>query len=953
MAIFSKFRFFAALLVAVLWCVQAEAAGRRVAFVVGNGNYKSVPVLPNPTADATAVAKALKKSGFEVITAVDLDQAAFEAQFETFIRSLKDADVSLFYYSGHGIQVNGDNRVIPIDADLSASADLEIETVSVRSIVSYMRQNSKTQLLYLDACRNNPFPSSKFLVGPDSEIGLTSVGLAAPDGELGSLVAFSTQPGAVAIDGTGENSPFTASFLQQSFRLGVDVEQSFARITEDVWTATQQRQKPWLASGLTEPVFLKLPVITISAPEALVAEGATSGIQVGSAPQANDGLEAAASDDATQLADLLNDRLAEPKRFPMGVGPLAMLDEVSIVRGGNEALVTLAQAPDNGVIYHDGQPFGEGSTIPQSALTKLSFEPSLDSEGQVSPFVLSVAAGGASRDITGRIENFTHTCDTLAAEPYDIQGAGRGVALADLKASEAISACSAAVGDYPGIGRFRYQLARAHLANGDVDQAIANLERASGAGHVRAVFQLGFLAQQGTGKPKDLDEANRLFQLASDKGDPFAMAALGTNLVKGNGLEKNSEDGVRLMNKAVELGYSEALAELGTAYLEGRDVTPNEERGVKYLEAGLARNSAPAIRTLGIAYRDGKGVKKNPRIAQALLRRAVQRGEVQAPRELARLFLTDWQGRNSCSGVEWFELAARRGDSVAALELGTFFATGPKAARDPARAAEYYALTAAIGDSNRKSALSALDGIPLSMKQKAAKQLKADVDATDLDEALIAAAKRRYGVGRSKFGLSAVGVGIGPRVRFVEDAGDRELALWTQIETEGAAGDYRNYLTRFPDGMFADQALQRFEKAGGKKSNLSPSVVNAIKAAAFLEQRDLVPWRRDGKGACTADVKTAGVIAPVVPKPPKQDSKPASEAKPKPKPTKLVKPAAPKVTAPAVPLVTGCVSNVKGLKCTHTRGREGGGDSKQRGGDQRPSRGGGDDNPSDSNGNPL
>jgi TPR repeat protein len=933
--------------------LPASAAERRVAFVVGNSAYKNVPVLPNPASDAQAVAKALKKSGFEVISAVDLDQASFEVQFESFIRSMKGADVSLFYYSGHGIQVNGDNRVIPIDADLSAAADLEIETVSVRSIVSYMKQNSKTQLLYLDACRNNPFPSSKFLVGADSEVGLTNVGLAASDGELGSLVAFSTQPGAVAIDGTDDNSPFTKSFLQQSFRLGIDVEQAFASITEDVWAATQERQRPWLASGLTDPIFLRLPVISISAPEVAVADGGSQSIQVGSAPQQGEGLAESASDDATQLASLLNDKLAEPKRFPMGVGPIAMLEDVPIVRAGNEAIVTLAQAPDNGVIYLDGKPFVEGSSIPQSALATLSFEPSLNSEGQVSQFLFRVGANAvAGAEVTGKIENFTHTCDTLAAEPYDIQGAGRGVALADLKASEAISACSAAVGDYPSVPRFRFQLARAHLAEGDVDQAMASLQRAAEAGHVRATFQLGYLAQQGTGMKRDPAKANELFQLASDKGDPFAMASLGQNLVKGIGIEKNAEKGVQLLNKSVELGYSGALAELGTAYLDGGDVKANEERGVKYLEAGLARNHAPSLRKLGVAYRDGQGVKKNPRIAQALLRRAVQRGEAEAPRELGKLYLNDWSGRNSCSGVEWFELAARRGDRLAALELGKFFTEGPKQARDGARAVEYYALSAAIDPENGARAQQALEAFPTAIKQKAAKSLKAEADTA---VALIAAAKRRYGVGRLGVSLNQVGIGIGPRARFVEEAADRELGLWTRIEADGGVADYRDYLTRFPDGMFAEQALQRFQKTGGDKALLPGSVMNAIKAADFLEKRDLVPWRRDAKGSCEADAKVVPAaltkptaIAPAKSKPPKLAPKQV-------KPTKVKTPVKPSVKPPVQQVIKGCNSNVKGLNCrgNGNRSKDGGSAVNNKGTEQRQPDKGDGDGPKDPGGDPL
>ena len=203
---------------------SAEAGDRRVAFVVGNGDYKSVAQLPNPKNDADAVAAALKRQGFEVVTAIDIDRVTFDKAFEKFVRSMDNADLSVFYYSGHGIQVNGENRIIPVDAKLANPADLEIETVSVQTIMSYMRTNSKVQLVYLDSCRNNPFPSQSFLVGPEKQVAVAGVGLAPLANSLGSLVAFSTQPGAVAVDGTGDKSPFTESMLRHSFKLGVDAQ---------------------------------------------------------------------------------------------------------------------------------------------------------------------------------------------------------------------------------------------------------------------------------------------------------------------------------------------------------------------------------------------------------------------------------------------------------------------------------------------------------------------------------------------------------------------------------------------------------------------------------------------------------------------------------------------------------------------------------------------------------
>ncbi len=234
----------------------AQAAERRVAFVIGNSEYQSVPKLPNPKNDAEAVAKALKRSGFEVVTAVNLDRAQFDAAFEKFVRSLQQADVSLFYYSGHGIQVGGDNRIIPTDARLTSAADLEVETISVETIMSYMQKNSKVQLVYLNSCRNNPFPSQSFLVGPEKQLAAAGIGLAPQNSSLGSLVAFSTQPGAVAVDGIGDKSPFTESVLKQSFKLGVDVQAALAKVTQEVWEATHEKQKPWASSTLPEPVFL-------------------------------------------------------------------------------------------------------------------------------------------------------------------------------------------------------------------------------------------------------------------------------------------------------------------------------------------------------------------------------------------------------------------------------------------------------------------------------------------------------------------------------------------------------------------------------------------------------------------------------------------------------------------------------------------------------------------------
>lgn len=161
-------RFFAQVL-AVLLCTlfltaeAAFAAGKRVAFVVGNGAYKAVAELANPKNDALAVSESLRKVGFEVVTAIDLNREDLDQSIQKFIRSLSGAELSVFYYSGHGVQVGGENRIIPVDAVLATESALEVETISLQTIMMEMRSNSRAQLLYLDACRDNPFAVKSFL----------------------------------------------------------------------------------------------------------------------------------------------------------------------------------------------------------------------------------------------------------------------------------------------------------------------------------------------------------------------------------------------------------------------------------------------------------------------------------------------------------------------------------------------------------------------------------------------------------------------------------------------------------------------------------------------------------------------------------------------------------------------------------------------------------------------
>ncbi|MFO1118371.1 MAG: caspase family protein [Beijerinckiaceae bacterium] len=235
----------------------ASTNGNRVALVVGNSAYKFASPLPNPANDATDMADALRKLGFTVIEGHDLDWRGMIALVKQFAAQLQSADLALFFYAGHGIQVNGDNYLIPVDAQLETPGNLDLDAVDLRSILRPMEDRNRVNLVFLDACRDNPFTRSLAKSrGAGTRSVSVSQGLAQVQAAAGTMIAYSTQPDAVAQDGRGRNSPFTTALLKYLPRQGLEVEQMMKLVRVDVMGATQQQQVPWGHSSLVGDVFL-------------------------------------------------------------------------------------------------------------------------------------------------------------------------------------------------------------------------------------------------------------------------------------------------------------------------------------------------------------------------------------------------------------------------------------------------------------------------------------------------------------------------------------------------------------------------------------------------------------------------------------------------------------------------------------------------------------------------
>jgi hypothetical protein len=228
---------------------RAEAAGR-VALVIGNSAYEHVSPLKNPKNDAEAISAMLAQLGFKVIKGIDLTRAELEAKAREFALSSRGSEVALFYYAGHGLQVNGQNYLAPVDVELADEADLDFQTVSLDTILRNMERERRTNLVFLDACRDNPLARNlaRSMGTRSTAVGR---GLARTESGIGTLIAFATQPGNVALDGDGSNSPFTTALLQHIETPDLDVALLMRRVREDVMAATNDRQVPWSNSSLT------------------------------------------------------------------------------------------------------------------------------------------------------------------------------------------------------------------------------------------------------------------------------------------------------------------------------------------------------------------------------------------------------------------------------------------------------------------------------------------------------------------------------------------------------------------------------------------------------------------------------------------------------------------------------------------------------------------------------
>jgi hypothetical protein len=258
-----------ALVVAVLalcFASQSALAEKRVALVIGNSNYQNVAPLTNPANDATAIAEMFRRASFDVVESRrDLKYMEMRRALRHFTDKARGADIAVIYFAGHGLEVDGVNYVVPVDATLERDADVDDEAIALNRILFAAEPATKLRLIILDACRDNPFAKKMQRTIAARSLGRGLVGVEA--NKPNTFIAFAAKEGTTAADGDGNNSPFSAALVKYLIKPGLDIRKAFGFVRDDVMNATGNQQEPYTTNSLggNDVALVPAPAATANA----------------------------------------------------------------------------------------------------------------------------------------------------------------------------------------------------------------------------------------------------------------------------------------------------------------------------------------------------------------------------------------------------------------------------------------------------------------------------------------------------------------------------------------------------------------------------------------------------------------------------------------------------------------------------------------------------------------
>ena len=619
-------------MVGLLGLAGPAFAEKRVALVIGNSAYQNVTPLENPANDAVLMAETLRDLGFSVTgdhAQLNLDKRALDDAIQSFGKQVQGADVALFYYAGHGVQVRGSNYLVPVNANPTREADVDFQMVDVNLVLNQMQgSGTRLNMVILDACRNNPFGGR----------GLRSAngGLAQLQAPDGTLISYATQPGNVAQDGSDGHSPYTAALAATLKRPGYDLFQTFNAVGLNVKRSTGGAQQPWVSSSPIDGNFYFVGAQAaastndVTTPQGPLKEPTE---QVATLAEPTKSLPGA---DVITDCDRLAANLADPQR-PKAVTGLR-LGEIDGARAAPACNQAMRQYPDVPRFTYQA---GRAAQVQKDyAAAKQLYEK-------------AAAAGYAASYI-----NIGVLYNQGWGVPQDYNEARNWYEKA------------ASAGDAAAFNAIGFLYETGHGAPKDYAEAKKLYEKAIAGGVTVASVNLGRLYQEGTGVPMDPARARSLFESAAAAGDPAGMRSLGNMFDRGIGEPQDFAQARKWYEKGAAGGDATAMNGLGVLYDTGHGVTQDFAEARKWYEKSAALGQTNALANLGNMYQFGRGVTKDFTQARAWYEKSASLGRTFAMIRLGDLYL---QGlgvtKDPVRARKWYEMAQAAGDPAAAKAI--------------------------------------------------------------------------------------------------------------------------------------------------------------------------------------------------------------------------------------------------------------------------------------------
>ena len=544
----------------------AASGDRRVALVLGNGAYESVPKLVNPANDAKAIAVSLQGLGFTVVEGYDLGLTPMLDRIHAFGQAADGAAVALVFYAGHGLQVAGRNYLLPVDAKLQKETDLRREAVEVEEILGEVRQAKKLRVVILDACRDNPF-MAQMVRSLGTRSALVGRGFARiEDVEADTLIAFATKADAVAEDGSDGHSPYTTALLQHLSTPGLTVERFFGKVRDSVVEKTQGRQQPFVYGSLGgEPIILT------------AFEPGRSEVARRGAPTAEADATELAFWDALKASDNPADYQAYLETYPNGrFASLARVRARPRVATAETGAGTAGAAmPTDGLGPVVGLDCTRFAGADDQTLCRRA------ASGAISAIVgvaaLLANGRGVERDEVEAVRLYRLAAERGHAEAETGLGQlledGRG-APADLAAAAHWYRLAAVQGNSVARYNLGVLLETGRGVARNEAEAAEWYRLAAAQGHAEAQVTLGLMLESGRGVAADLGEAVRLYRLAADQGNALGQAYLAVMLEHGRGVSRDRAAAQRLYQLAAAQGNVTAQAAVRRLAVGDREGQP-------------------------------------------------------------------------------------------------------------------------------------------------------------------------------------------------------------------------------------------------------------------------------------------------------------------------------------------------------------------------------------------